>query len=78
VPRSGVDPAVGPTLRALRDSSPYGQEGLAYAAGISVATYARIERGQVNPTWTTVRRIIKALGLTVSEFGAAIDAYESE
>jgi transcriptional regulator with XRE-family HTH domain len=60
----------------LREAKQVGQESLAHAAGLSVATYARIERAQVNPTWTTVRRVADALGLTLAELGAAIDAYE--
>ncbi len=75
-PRTGVDPALSHTLRSFRTAHELGQEGLAHAAGVSVATYARIERGQVNPTWTTVRRIIAALGVSFGEFAAALDAYE--
>jgi transcriptional regulator with XRE-family HTH domain len=73
-PRTGVDPALGPTLRALRQARGIGQETLAHTAGLSVATYARVERGQVNPTWTTVRRVLNALGISLAEFGAAVDA----
>ncbi|MDA0161329.1 helix-turn-helix transcriptional regulator [Solirubrobacter ginsenosidimutans] len=72
-PRSSVDPALASTIRSLREARNVGQESLAHAAGLSVATYARIERGQVNPTWTTVRRVADALGLTLAELGAAID-----
>ena len=77
-PRTGVDQSLAITLRSLRVQVDMGQEGLAHAAGVSVATYARIERGQVNPTWTTVRRIIAALGLTFAEFAAALEAVERE
>ena len=35
-----------------REARGIGQETLAHHAGLSVATYARVERGQVNPTWT--------------------------
>jgi transcriptional regulator with XRE-family HTH domain len=73
-PRTGVDPALGATLRALRQARGIGQETLAHHAGLSVATYARIERGQVNPTWTTVRRILQALGVSLAEFGATVDS----
>ena len=73
-PRTGVDPALGATLRALREARGIGQEYLAHRAGLSVATYARVERGQVNPTWTTVRRVLDALDVSLAEFGAAVDA----
>jgi transcriptional regulator with XRE-family HTH domain len=73
-PRTGVDPALAATVRSLREARGIGQETLAHRAGLSVATYARIERGQVNPTWTTVRRVLDALGVSLAEFGAAVDA----
>lgn len=73
-PRTGVDPALGPTLRSVREARGIGQETLAHTAGLSIATYARLERGHVNPTWTTVRRILEALGLSLAEFGAAVEA----
>ena len=77
-PRTGVDPALGPTLRALREARAIGQETLAHRAGLSVATYARVERGQVNPTWTTVRRILDALGVPLAELGTALDSQASQ
>ena len=70
-PRTGVDPALGPTLRSLREARGIAQERLAHNAGLSVATYARIERSQVNPTWTTIRRVLDALDVSLAEFGAA-------
>jgi transcriptional regulator with XRE-family HTH domain len=73
-PRTGVDPALRPTLRSLREARGLGQERLAHTAGLSVAPYARIERGQVNPTWTTIRHILGALDVSLADFGAAIDS----
>ena len=73
-PRTGVDPALGPTLRSLREARGIGQETLAHHAGLSVATYARVERGQVNPTWTTIRSVVDALGVSLAEFGAAVES----
>jgi transcriptional regulator with XRE-family HTH domain len=71
-----VDLALAGTIRSLREARHLGQEAVAHEAGLSVATYARIERGQVNPTWTTVRRVSGALGLSLAELGAAIDAFD--
>ena len=68
-PRTGVDPALGATLRALREARGIGQENLAHRASVSVATYARVERSQVNPTWTTVRRVLDALDVSLAELG---------
>jgi transcriptional regulator with XRE-family HTH domain len=75
-PRTGADPLLAHTLRALRTAQAIPQEGLAHAAGLSVAAYTRIERGQSNPTWTTVRRIVAALGLTFAQFATELDRHE--
>jgi len=58
----------------LRKQRGHTQEDLAHAAGLTVTAYARIERGSANPTWTTVRRIADALGVTLGELGRAVDA----
>jgi transcriptional regulator with XRE-family HTH domain len=73
-PRTGVDPVLPDALRSLREGRGYTQEQLAHDAGLTVAGYRKIERAQVNPTWTTLRRITKALGLTHAELGREIDA----
>jgi transcriptional regulator with XRE-family HTH domain len=49
------------------------QENLAHEAGLTVAGYSKIERGEVNPTWTTLAGITRALGLTFAELGREID-----
>ncbi len=61
-------------LRALRESQGRSQEALAHAAGIAVNSLRRIEYGQSNPTWTTVRTIAAALGISLAELGQQIDA----
>jgi transcriptional regulator with XRE-family HTH domain len=77
LPAPGVDPALGGTLRSLREQRGIGQEALSHDAGLSVGTYARIERAQVNPRWTTIRQIVHALDMTLAEFGAAVDAFDN-
>ena len=72
-PRSGPDPALAEALRALRLERGLTQEGLAHDAGLTVAGYRKIEHGQVNPTWTTIKRITAALGLSQAELGHAVD-----
>ena len=57
------DKALASTLRRLRLERNQTQEDLAYSAGITVAGLARIERGQANPRWTTVRSIASALDI---------------
>jgi transcriptional regulator with XRE-family HTH domain len=69
----GLDQALACTLRRLRREAGSTQEDLAHEAGITVGALARIERGQANPLWTTVRRIIGALGISLSELVAEVE-----
>jgi predicted transcriptional regulator len=62
-----TDPALAYALRRLRRDSGNTQETVAFNAGLTVASLARIERGITNPKWTTVRRIIRALEITLPE-----------
>jgi transcriptional regulator with XRE-family HTH domain len=64
-------------LRRLRLASELTQEDLAHRAGITVAALARIERGEANPTWTTVRRIAKGLDVSVVSLAEAAEAPRS-
>lgn len=72
-PPSEVDLNLAATLRELRDRQGRSQEALAHDAGLTVATLARIERGKSNPTWTTVRSIAVALGITLADLGKAVE-----
>ncbi|HEY7962321.1 MAG TPA: helix-turn-helix transcriptional regulator [Solirubrobacteraceae bacterium] len=67
------DPALARTLRGLRLRRGQTQEDLAHDAGITTAALARIERGQANPTWVTVRCIAAALDISLAELGAAVE-----
>ena len=69
------DAALANALLSLRRERHQTQEGLAHAAGLTVTAYARIERGSVNPTWTTVRRIANALEVTIGELGHAVERH---
>lgn len=68
-----ADAALAMTIRRLRKERGETQEDLAHRAGLTVAAYARIERGNANPTWTTVRRIAEALGITLATLGEQIE-----
>jgi transcriptional regulator with XRE-family HTH domain len=60
-------------LRHFRENKAVTQEAVAHAAGLTVSTYARIERGEADPRWTTVMRIADALGVTASELVSAAE-----
>jgi DNA-binding XRE family transcriptional regulator len=68
-----ADQALASTLRRLREERNHTQEDLAHDAGITVAALARIERGQANPRWTTIKSIASALGISLGELGDAVE-----
>jgi transcriptional regulator with XRE-family HTH domain len=70
---SAPDPRLARAIRQLRERSGLSQEVVAHNAGLTVSAYARIERGEANPTWTTVTRVAQALGVTLSELGSAVE-----
>ena len=73
-----ADMSLALALRQLRHKRGYTQEDLAYRAGLTVAALARIERGQANPTWTTVRRIADALDMGVQALGRAVERADAD
>ncbi len=64
------DPALAATIRRLREERELNQEDVAFEAALTVGSYARIERGEANPAWTTVLRIANSLGVTVADLAA--------
>jgi transcriptional regulator with XRE-family HTH domain len=65
--------ALASTVRRLRTDRGDTQEDLAHRAGLTVAAFARIERGHANPTWTTVRRIALALEVSLTALAEAVE-----
>ena len=68
------DPALGQALRHLRETRDLSQESVSHAANITLGAYGRIERNEVAPAWPTVRAIARALGISMKELGAEVDA----
>ena len=54
-------------LRAARRAKKLTQAEVASKAGLSENHYSQIERGEKNPTTSSFRKIIKALGVTSKE-----------
>jgi ribosome-binding protein aMBF1 (putative translation factor) len=61
--------------RPTRERTGRSQEAIAHEAGITVGALARIKRGEANPTWTTVRGMASALGVSLAELGRAVDEH---
>ena len=64
---SNPDPALGAVLREERERQGRSQEGLAHDAGLTTNALSRIELGQSDPSFSTVTRIAKALGMSRAE-----------
>ncbi len=69
-----IDTALAAVLRRLRTERELSQEAVAHQAGVSYTTLAKIELAQSNPGWATVRAIADALGVTLAELAAAVEA----
>ena len=54
-------------LRAIREGKEVSLRALKKASGVAVATLARIEAGGYDPRLSTLRRLAKALHVTVAE-----------
>jgi transcriptional regulator with XRE-family HTH domain len=64
--RSATDLRLAGEIRRTREERGETQEAVARRAGLTVAAYARIERGTSNPRWTTVMCIAEALGVSLT------------
>lgn len=58
-----IDPAIGQTLRELREVRELTARELADRAGISAAMISRVETGQVSPSIATLTALGRALGV---------------
>jgi transcriptional regulator with XRE-family HTH domain len=55
-------------LKELRGEAGMTQEAVARAAGLSTSTIAKLEHAGVDPSWSTVVLIAKAIGVGVNAF----------
>lgn len=75
--QDSADQALATALRQMRRARGATQEDIAYDAGITVTSLARIERGRSNPGWMTVRRIINVLGISLAELAAEVEGTQA-
>jgi transcriptional regulator with XRE-family HTH domain len=68
------DPTLAALLKRLREEREITQEQLAFDAGITASALSRIERGLNSPGWMTVKRIAEALGVSVTQVAAEVEA----
>jgi transcriptional regulator with XRE-family HTH domain len=67
------DPSLAVILKRLREEREITQEQLASDAGITSSALSRIERGLNNPRWTTLKRIAKALEISLVDLARDIE-----
>jgi transcriptional regulator with XRE-family HTH domain len=72
-PSASLDLELGIVLRRLRAERGESQETLGYKAGITSGSLARIELGQSNPAWATVRDIAAALDVTMAYLASEVE-----
>ena len=59
--------AFGRNLRSLRKTKGLSQEALEFDSGLSKNVVGNLERGEANPTLTTIKALAKALGVSPKE-----------
>jgi transcriptional regulator with XRE-family HTH domain len=67
---------LGQALRALRKQAGMTQEQVAEQLEVDPTFIGRLERGQRGAHWRTIRRILRAIDASVSDFAREIDAAE--
>lgn len=64
---------VGENIKRIRVAKNLSQKQVIAVANLDAAQYSRIENGKTDPSATTLERIAKALGVTLSQLFAASD-----
>ena len=71
-------PEIGERIKQLRESAGLSQNELGRRAGISGQAVSLIEAGKRDPTWGSVLKLARALGVTISAFDPDTDQLEQE
>lgn len=67
------DPALAAALRKMREERGLTREEVAFYAGITVGSLARVELGQSAPAWFTVVQIVRAMDVTLIALAVALE-----
>ncbi len=63
-------------MRFLREEAELTQIKLAVKAGVSMSWLSRIERGKVDPTWGTMRRLASSLNVSMESLSEMAEDFE--
>ncbi len=66
-PRSAAHTILGRAVRELRARFGHSQESLAFQSGLHRNYVGAIERGEINPTFSTLMRLSRGLPIALSE-----------
>ncbi len=64
---------LGDVIRRFREERGWSQEDLGEYAGVHRTYVGGIERGERNPSFESLSRILQALDVTWKQFGSALD-----
>ena len=64
---------IGENIKRIRTAKQLSQKEVTINASLDSAQYSRIENGKTDPSVTTLERIAKALGVSLSELFAATE-----
>jgi transcriptional regulator with XRE-family HTH domain len=67
--RGKSDPALGAAIRQAREDAGLTQAQLAVRADLAIGTLTRMEAGTTDPSWSSVRALAEALGLSLAALG---------
>lgn len=73
-PDATASEILGRNVKAVRARTGASQDSVAKLAGMHVTNLGKIERGQANPSLTTIVRVAAALGVMPAELLGGIDA----
>lgn len=73
---SDPQPTLGYAIRELRTESSLSQDELAELAELDPAELSRIESGRADPAWGDVRRIARALGVSLESLAELAEELE--
>src|SRR6201986_958954 len=67
------DPALAAAIRTMREARGLTREDVAYQAGVTVGSLARIELAQSAPAWATVAQIAQAMNVPLVVLVRAVE-----
>jgi transcriptional regulator with XRE-family HTH domain len=71
--RGKPDPALGAAIRQAQEDAGLTQAQLAVRADLAIGTLTRLEAGTTDPSWSSVRALAEALGISLTVHGRLVE-----